>query len=239
MQSSKVDAGDSLVEGCALDAGELLLLLGGLARSVTTSEGTGTPWGTTADLRSVGENAESVLIAQRNEDHSVVSKGRNGVQGSDFLPAALSTGGDENADVFAVEFTLCPETAGGVDECLPLAREVTITSGDTEEESIEFRQLGSGDDGVCGLWRGVHGRENCLGESLRDLVDGGVSPSSFNTLELLFGELGDMTVQRVDNDSDVRGHCCCLKVVVREECCVGGVCCDREEEEMDEDGGSC
>lgn len=182
MQSSKVDAGDSLVEGCALDAGELLLLLGGLARSVTTSEGTGTPWGTTADLRSVGENAESVLIAQRNEDHSVVGKGRNGVEGSDFLPTALSTSGDENADVFAVEFTLCPETAGGVDECLPLTREVTITSGDTEEESIEFRQLGSGDDGVCTLWRGVHGRENCVGESLRDLVDGGFSPSGFNTL---------------------------------------------------------
>ena len=36
MQSSKVDAVDSLVEGCALDAGELLLLLGRLARSVTT-----------------------------------------------------------------------------------------------------------------------------------------------------------------------------------------------------------
>lgn len=36
MQSSKVDAGDSLVEGFALDMGELLLLLGGLARSVTT-----------------------------------------------------------------------------------------------------------------------------------------------------------------------------------------------------------
>lgn len=69
----------------------------------TYSEGTGTPWGTTADLRSVGENAESVLIAQRNEDHSVVGKGRNGVQGSDFLPTALSTSGDENADVFACD----------------------------------------------------------------------------------------------------------------------------------------
>jgi len=33
MQSSKVDAGNSLVEGLALNAGELLLLLGGLASS--------------------------------------------------------------------------------------------------------------------------------------------------------------------------------------------------------------
>jgi len=36
MQSSKVDARDSLVESLALSEGEFLLLVAGLARSVTT-----------------------------------------------------------------------------------------------------------------------------------------------------------------------------------------------------------
>lgn len=210
MQSSKVDAGDSLVEGFALGAGEIPLVLGGLARPVGTSEGTGTPWGAAADLFKIGEKGESVLVAQRNEDHSMVGKGGHGVQGSDFLPTALSTSGDENADVFAMEGAACPETAGGVDECLPLAREVTITSGDTEEESVEFRQIGSGDGGVCRLWRGVQGRENRVGESLGDLVDGGFPPSSFNTLSFRFGKLGDMSVHGVVNDRNLRGHCYCL-----------------------------
>jgi len=69
----------------------------------TYSEGTGTPWGTTADLLKLSENAESALVTQRNVDHSVVGKGRYGVQGSDFLPTALSTSGDENANVFACD----------------------------------------------------------------------------------------------------------------------------------------
>lgn len=234
-------------------------------REETYSEGTGTPWGTTADLRMVGENGESVLIAQRNEDHSVVDKGRHGVRGSDFLSTTLGTGGDENTDVFAcgiirkiiikdpthveseskhtVKGTLCPEAASSVDECLPLAREVTITSGDTKEEGVVFRQLVGFDDGVPTLLRGVHFCKNVGTESLGDpmsnsatnsnvcsgnpargnkafknsevdgknsLEDGGFSPGLSNTLGFLFGKLGDMLVQRVDDDTDFRGHCCCL-----------------------------
>jgi hypothetical protein len=238
MQSSKVDARDSLVEGFALNEGELLLVLAGLARSVTTSEGTGTPWGTTADLRMVGENAESVLVAQRNEDHSVMDKGRHGVRGSDLLPTALGTGGDENADVFAVKSTTCPEAAGSVDECLPLTGEVTITSGDTEEESVVIRQIGGFDGVIRRLLRGVHGCKNLRAEGLGDLVDGSFSSGLFNTLLFLFGKLGDMVVQRVDDDTDFRSHCCCLEVVVGKECCVGGACCG-EEGGVDEGGGSC
>lgn len=49
MQSVDV-LGDELVEGLALDLGELELLLAGLARAVGTGKGASAPGGATADL---------------------------------------------------------------------------------------------------------------------------------------------------------------------------------------------
>ena len=51
---------------------------------------------------------------------------------------------------------------------LPLSGEVTVTGGDTEDETVELWEFVGGDDRVVGLGGGVHLLEHRLGERLRD-----------------------------------------------------------------------
>lgn len=51
---------------------------------------------------------------------------------------------------------------------LPLAGEVSVTGGDTEDERVELGELGGREDGVVGLGGSVQGLEDLLGEGLGD-----------------------------------------------------------------------
>jgi hypothetical protein len=93
--------GESSVEGLALLEGEKELLLGGLSAAVGTGKGTGTPGGSTANLGEVGKSAEDGLVAEGNEDHAVVDKGRHGADDGGLLTAAGGGGGNEGTDVLA------------------------------------------------------------------------------------------------------------------------------------------
>ena len=49
---------------------------------------------------------------------------------------------------------------------LPLGREVTVASGDTEDEPVELGEVLRGKDGVVGLGGGVHLVEDLLRQGL-------------------------------------------------------------------------
>ena len=51
---------------------------------------------------------------------------------------------------------------------LPLSREVTETSGDTEEDGVELREVIGFKDGIAGLGRRIHLGQDFLRESLGD-----------------------------------------------------------------------
>ena len=61
-----------------------------------------------------------------------------------------------------------PKAASGIDERLPLTREVTVTGGNTKEESIILLQLVVRNGGVVALGRCVHLCKDLLRECLGD-----------------------------------------------------------------------
>jgi len=189
--------GDGLVEGLALGLSELELKSRGLARAIGTGKGTSTPGATTVNLVQVGEEREGGLVAQRNVDEAVVDKGAHGGQSSGLLTATRGSGGDEETSVLAVVATGGPDGAAGVPEGLPLSREVTVASGDTEEDGIVLQKVAGLSNGVGGLGRGVHLGQDFLGKSLGDLEDVGLAASGLNALLLSLGQLLDVAVHRV------------------------------------------
>ena len=126
------------------------------------------------DLLEVGEHGEGGLVAQRNVDKAVVNEGAHAGHDGGLLATTGGTGGDEGTSVLSSVATAGPDAAGLVPEGLPLGGEVTITGGDTEEDSIELEQVRGLSNGVAGLGRGVHLGENLLGESLGNSVWWGV-----------------------------------------------------------------
>lgn len=73
---------------------------------------------TTVDLVQVGQEREGVLVAERNEENTVVGQGGEGGVDSHFLTPTKCTGGNEDTGVLATKGTLGPETTGGVPEGL-------------------------------------------------------------------------------------------------------------------------
>lgn len=101
-----------------------------------------------------------------------------------------------------------------VNESLPLAGEVSVAGGDAKEEGIVLLEVVDIlNDGIGGLGGSVHEAEDLVGESLGDLEDGGLAAGSLDTALLGLGELGNVPVHGVDDDSDL-SHC--------EECCLVG-----------------
>ena len=198
MQSTS-ELGNSLVEVLSLDLSELKLLSRGLARAVTTSEGTGTPGAATTNLREVSQGAESLGVTEGDVDDAVVGEGRDGVLSSGLLTTTLGGGRDEDTGHLAPETTGSPLLAGLVPESLPLGGEVSVTGGDTKEEGIvalkDGRVVESRDIG--GLGRSVHLGEDVLGEGLGDLEEVGSTASLLNTGLLGLGHLPDVAVHGV------------------------------------------
>lgn len=184
MQSRR--PGDNLVESLTLDLSKLKLLRGGLAGSIGTlytnqytssgkqigkraySEGTSAPGGATANLGVIGKDVEGELVSEGNKVDAVVGQGADGSEGGGLLSSSLGAGGDEETGVLALEGTLLPKTASGVDEGLPLGGEVSETGGDTKEETVVVAEQVGSDDGVVGLGGGVHLGQDRLVKSLRD-----------------------------------------------------------------------
>lgn len=108
MQSCDVLLGDSGPEGLALLVGERKLLLGRLSAAVGTGEGTGTPRRATTDLGEISKSAEDSLVAERNEDHAVVDKGRHGADDSGLLTTTGGGSGNEGTSILAPEGTGLP-----------------------------------------------------------------------------------------------------------------------------------
>lgn len=136
----------------------------------TYSEGTGTPGTTAVDLLEVGELTEGGLVAQRDVEETVVSKGAHGTESSRLLATTESASGDEQTGVLAPEATSGPDATGTVPEGLPLSGEVTVASGNTEEDGIEGEELLGSSNRVGGLGGSVHLSKNVIGEGLSDPV---------------------------------------------------------------------
>ena len=132
----------------------------------TYSEGTSTPGRSTANLGDIGQDGESVLVSEGNEDETEVSKGAHGGDSSRLLTSSHGSSGDEQSSVLAGECTLLPQSTGGVDERLELAGEVSVTGGDAEDDTVIVREVAGLSDGVAPLGRSLHLGEDLGGESL-------------------------------------------------------------------------
>jgi len=193
---------DLFVEALALDGGNFELESGGLARSVRPGESASAPWRSTVNFVQVRQQTECLGVTQRNIDDSVVCEGGHGCYSCGFLSSSGSASGDEYSSILPVQTARGPELASGVPEGLPLCWEVTVTSGNTEQECIEGGEFLRGDDFVVGLGRGVHLGEDLCRKGLSDLEDGNLSSCALNASLLSLGELGNMAVHRVDDDGD-------------------------------------
>lgn len=149
------------------------------------------------DLGQVGELTEGGLVAKRDVDHAMVSKSAHSRQRSGLLATTHGPARDEQASILAPKATSSPDSAGLVPESLPLGREVTVTSGDTEEDGIVLEEVLGLGNGVRGLGRGVHLAQDFIRKSLGNLVDSRRSTGSFNALLLGLGQLLDVAVHGV------------------------------------------
>jgi len=211
----EIDLGDGLPEVLALGLGDVYLEFGRSTRAVSTSEGPGTPRRATMDLGQVGQEREGWLVPKRKEEDSVVGQRRQSGVDSHFLSSTRGTSGNEDTGVLATEGTLGPEPTGSIPEGLPLSGERTVTSGDAEEEGIIFGEIVGDKDREVRLGRGTHLGQNLLRESLRDLEDFGGTTSGLDTSLDAIGELGDMTVESVDDDGNPwRRHCVFSEVMI-------------------------
>ena len=105
-----------------------------------------------------------MFVSQWNVDDTVVSEDTQGVINGHLLSTSGSTSRNEDTSVFTSESTGCPQFAGRVPECLPLGRGVSVSSRDTEQESIVGGKDIRGDDWVVGFGRGVHQRKDIFRE---------------------------------------------------------------------------
>lgn len=183
----------------------------------TYSESTSTPGATTVDFVQVRELTKSVLVAQRDVDETVVSESAHGRESGRFLATSLGASRDEQTGVLAPVTTSGPDATGLVPEGLPLRGEVTVASGDTEEDAIVGEELVRGHNGVGGLGGSVHLGQDIIGERLGDPMGNKVvsqshcaqyaakvllekidlTTGSFNALLLGLSQLLDVAVQGV------------------------------------------
>lgn len=202
---AKVDLGDGLVEGGTLELGELEFLLGRLAGSITTGEGTGTPRRTTTDFSEVGLDFKGGLVTERDVDDAVVGESAHGGDASGLLAATDGSSADEETGVLAPERTVLPLATSLVPESLELRGVVAVTGGDTEEEGVVLLEdLRVGEDGVTSLLgRSVHLGENLLRERFLDLVNITGTSGFLDAASLSFGEGTDVTPCGVIDDSNL------------------------------------
>ncbi len=187
------------VESLALLSGKLELVLGGLARAITSREGTSAPGAAATDLRKIRKDGECSLVAEGHVDEAVMSQRRHGRNGCAFLTTTLGARRDEQAGVLSPVSSGLPLVSGLVPERLPLCWEVAVSGWDTEEEGVILLELlrvaESGD--VLVLGRSVHLGQDLFWKGLRDLVEVASATSLFDARCLSFSQLLDMAPCRV------------------------------------------
>lgn len=120
------------------------------------------------DLVEVGQLGEDGLVAERNVDETVVGESAHGSKAGRLLATTLSAGGNEETGVLAPVTTGGPDTTSAVPEGLPLGGEVTVASGDTEQDGVVLKESVGFGNGVAGLGGSVHLGQNIVGEGLSD-----------------------------------------------------------------------
>ena len=108
------------------------------------------------NLFKICQLSERVLVSQWNVDDTVMSKGAQGVVNGRLLSTSRPTGRHEDTSVFTSESTGCPKPTSRVPERLPLGREVSKSSRNTEEESVVGGEDVWCDDWVVGFGGSVH-----------------------------------------------------------------------------------
>lgn len=111
---------------------------------------------------------EGLLVSQRYEDETVMYQCRHSGDYGALLSTTEGAGGNEDTSILAPVAAGRPLLAGLVPEGLPLGWEVTVTGGNTEEDSVERLELGRVvEDGDVGrLGRSVHLGQDLISESL-------------------------------------------------------------------------
>lgn len=139
------------------------------------------------DLSQVGQLRERAFVPERNIDHPVMDKGRERVGDGDFLSTPLGAGRGEDTTHLVSKSRLAPEWTSCVPESLmtsmrhdasrglwrtylPLHREVTIASGNTEQEGVKVDEVVREKDGVVWAWGCLDELQNVLGERLLDSI---------------------------------------------------------------------
>lgn len=199
-------AADLFVELLAVELRQVLFELGDLSLVVGTTEGTGTPRRTPVDFFERRKVLAGVLVTQGHVDDPVVSQRRQGVDDGDFLPTTGSTGGDKHPGKLAEQLALSPVAPGLIPERLPLTREVPESGGDPEQERIVFQKHFLSSHRVVSLGRSVHQAQHVVQQRFRHLVDVNGTTSSPNTLGDRLGQLVEMTVHRVVENTHFRSH---------------------------------
>ena len=164
---------------------------------MTYSKGTSAPSATTMNLTEVGKLTEGSLVSQRDIEEAMVSEGAHGSESSRLLATTLGASRDEKTGILSPEATSGPDATGLVPESLPLGREVTVASGDPEENGIVLEELSGFGDRVGGLGRSMHLLQDLIREGLGNLVHIGLATGSFNALLLGLGQLLDVAVHGV------------------------------------------
>ncbi len=138
---------------------------------VTYRVSSSSPRRASVDLGQSRDLLKGSLVSERDVDDAVVYKSRHGGNNSALLPTAWSGSRDEDTRVLAPQSSRCPQTAGGIPEILPLRWEVSVTSWDTNQESIISRENFGGDNWDVWLSRGMHLGENLLWQGLWDSME--------------------------------------------------------------------
>jgi len=153
--SSELVPCHGLPEPDTLVLGDIELERARLAAPIRARDRTRTPRRSTVNFGQVGELAKRAAVPERDEDDTVVRERGDRVADGRFLTTAGRTRGDEHARKLARQGAFAPEFTRGVPKGLPLCREVTVTSWDTEDVGVELRQLVDGNDRVLWFSRGV------------------------------------------------------------------------------------
>ena len=118
----------------------------------------------------------------------MVSEGREGRNSGGLLATTVASSRDEHASELSVQLALLPEATGGIPKglqkrakpqpnenkmdkiyaYLPLTREVTVSGGDANKESIIVSKIVGIEDRIIGLGGRMHLGQNFLGKSLGD-----------------------------------------------------------------------
>lgn len=197
---------DDLGKVLALKLGGREVNVDGLSATVTGGDGSGTVGRNTVDLLEIGLVGKRAVTKWYKVD-TVVDEERKRGEVRRLVTAVLRAGRGEDGTKLADQSTRRPESTGLVKEGRYLSRRTTVASGETKDKPIVLGKLLGRNDGERrdGSLVGVHLGQDLIRERLRDLVNVDGSTSRGNSLLDRFRKLGNVAIERENDDSDL-GH---------------------------------